>query len=204
MRILYFFLLFSVQVFGADFTCYPRQFQYSDEDKAAFSICTKRGVAAGPDNMYKVQTECMNEFERNFRLQDDEHVAQCKVKIAIDEANAKKEKELEAQRYKKRLAEQGKLEQKQRQEMAEKAAARDAEIKAATDLKKAACGSDYHQLRIGMTLQRVEECIGKFSLYSEVHKAEGLMQRYRWCSSYSYNCTFFDLMDGKIIAWGSN
>lgn len=61
--------------------------------------------------------------------------------------------------------------------------------------KKALCGDDYGQARIGMTLVRAQQCVGKFKLRSEVNRADGILSTYVSDSTYIY------VMNGRIVSW---
>jgi hypothetical protein len=62
--------------------------------------------------------------------------------------------------------------------------------------RKARCGSDYKTPRIGMTIERVQECVGAVTLSSQVNRSDGIV------SIYTYGTLWLNVMDGRVIAWG--
>lgn len=61
--------------------------------------------------------------------------------------------------------------------------------------KKERCGSDYGTPRIGMTIERAQECVGKFTLTSQLNRADGVVSTYRSGRIHVH------VMNGKIGAW---
>lgn len=62
--------------------------------------------------------------------------------------------------------------------------------------KKAKCGLDYKQPRIGMTLIRAQECVGKFRLSAQINRADGIV------STYEAGNMYLHVMSGNIVSWG--
>jgi membrane protein involved in colicin uptake len=74
-----------------------------------------------------------------------------------------------------------------------------AEIKAAEASeakKKAACGTDYRNLQIGMQITRAQQCVASFKMTSQINRADGVISTYQSGRLYAH------VMDGKIVSWG--
>lgn len=61
---------------------------------------------------------------------------------------------------------------------------------------KARCGSDYKNPSIGMRIERVKECVAPVKMVSQVNRADGV------ASLYQYGPVWFNVMSGRVIAWG--
>jgi flagellar biosynthesis GTPase FlhF len=78
----------------------------------------------------------------------------------------------------------------------EKANARIAKASAERDAgKKAACGDDYKNMRIGMALTRAQECVGKLKLTAQVNRADAVV------STYQGSGMLVNVINGKVVAW---
>jgi hypothetical protein len=86
------------------------------------------------------------------------------------------------------------FEQQQREEDArERASARAA---AAEESRiKAMCGDDYRTPNVGMTLSRLQQCVGKPILRGQLNRADGIV------STYTIGRTVLHVMEGKVISW---
>lgn len=73
------------------------------------------------------------------------------------------------------------------------AAKRQAQI---VEEKKAICGDDYGQAKIGMSLARAQQCVAKFKLSSEINRADGII------STYTAGAMYIHVMNGRIVSWG--
>lgn len=61
---------------------------------------------------------------------------------------------------------------------------------------KARCGSDYKNPGIGMRIERVQECVAPVKMVSQVNRGDGV------ASLYQYGAAWFNVMSGRVIAWG--
>ena len=84
----------------------------------------------------------------------------------------------------------------QRQRDAETAAEERREAQAVAALK-ARCGADYKAPRVGMSVERVEQCVTRLKMAGQLNRADGVVTTYRAPSG-----AFFHVMDGKVVAWG--
>ena len=64
-----------------------------------------------------------------------------------------------------------------------------------TRAKKERCGTDYGAPRIGMTIERAQDCVGNFKLVSQLNRADGVV------STYSSGRVHLHVMNGKVGAW---
>lgn len=62
--------------------------------------------------------------------------------------------------------------------------------------QKARCGDDYKTPRIGMTVDRIRDCVAPVKLTSQINRADGV------ASVYVYGSLWANVMGGKVIAWG--
>lgn len=58
------------------------------------------------------------------------------------------------------------------------------------------CGADYRQAKIGMSITRAQECVGKFRMTNQINRADGIVSTYQTAGMY------INVMDDRIIAWG--
>lgn len=58
------------------------------------------------------------------------------------------------------------------------------------------CGDDYDQIRIGMQLSRIQQCVGEFFLRGQVETKYGIVDHY------TRGATFLYVKDGNVVAWG--
>ena len=93
--------------------------------------------------------------------------------------------------------------QREREDEARKEEARAvAEEKAAVERTrklKAECGDDYGQIRVGMTIERVQQCTVKLTLQGQMNTAEGIVDIYQFRSGYSIKSVLSQ--GGFILSW---
>jgi hypothetical protein len=86
------------------------------------------------------------------------------------------------------------------EEIRKKAEAEQAEIDAQHEAdevnKQKACGKDYMNIRVGMTLDRVEKCVGEFFLHGQIKSKHGAVDHYTRGNTYLY------IKNGRVVAWG--
>lgn len=122
-----------------------------------------------------------------------------------DERNAQREASIARQEHERNDAEAAfkarqaaeKAEQ-ERQEEAEARAERAEEKRRSARIAalKARCGGDYKNLRIGMPVERVQECISPVKLSSQINRADGVV------SVYVFGDLWVTVMSGRVVAWG--
>jgi hypothetical protein len=61
--------------------------------------------------------------------------------------------------------------------------------------KKQVCGDDFSSPKIGMTIERAQQCVAKFKLISQLNRADGVI------SMYSGGGYYLHVMNGKIVSW---
>lgn len=61
---------------------------------------------------------------------------------------------------------------------------------------KLRCGDDYKNPSIGMKIERVKECIAPVKMVSQLNRVDGVV------SSYQYGSQWFNVMSGRVVAWG--
>lgn len=112
-----------------------------------------------------------------------------------EEEQARKQAQWAAERAAERARQEAEFQKQQAQRDAEERAEarRDA---AATAARKAACGSDYANPRIGMTLERAQQCVGNYKLVGQLNRADGVVSTYLGPKRYLH------VMGGQIVAWG--
>lgn len=68
---------------------------------------------------------------------------------------------------------------------------------AAESIQRAKCGGDYKTPRIGMTMDRVRECVStSFKLIGQTNTEQGIVTTYRAPGGYLH------VIDGKVVQWG--
>lgn len=127
------------------------------------------------------------EYLEQSRHQQAERDAEKAKKQAIVDAEDQKRvadlahQEAENKRYREQLAREERATEKA-------AAAREQAI-------KGKCGVDYRQPRIGMALARAQQCVGKFTLKSQINRADGVV------SIYTNGYTYINVMDDRVVSW---
>lgn len=138
----------------------------------------------------------------------------------VEQARRKERQELYQQELKvlqeKRQAEEQEKQRQREQQQAEWQARRDAEkalaLKAQEDQRawevasekaaanrtaerKTACGDDYKNLQIGMTVNQMQQCVAPFKLVGQLNRADGVVSTYRSGSVYAH------VMSGRVVSW---
>lgn len=67
----------------------------------------------------------------------------------------------------------------------------------ATAARKAQCGPDYKAPRIGMSIDRAQQCVAAMRITGQINRADGVLTTYQTNTG-----AFFHVMDGRIVAWG--
>lgn len=75
-------------------------------------------------------------------------------------------------------------------------AAADKRTSQAEKTKKIQCGGDYKVPRIGMTIERAQQCVSPMRVTAQVQRADGVL------TTYAGGDAYFHVMDGRILAWG--
>lgn len=125
----------------------------------------------------------------NARLEAQQRLeAQAKASAASEAAaarEAQRSKDVEAMRQV-----QARMDEDDRAVLRQEAAA---VVKA-----KAVCGGDYKNPSIGMTVERLRQCVSNsLKIAGQVNRADGIVTTYTTSSG-----AFFHMMNGKVIAWG--
>lgn len=72
----------------------------------------------------------------------------------------------------------------------------EAQNEADEEARQKQCGNDYKNLRVGMTLDRVQKCVAEFFLRGQVKTKNGVVDHYTRGDSYIY------VKKGRVVAWG--
>lgn len=64
------------------------------------------------------------------------------------------------------------------------------------DALKKECGDDYKKVRVGMAFSRIQKCVGKFKLTSQINRADGIVSTYENPKGYVH------VIDGMVVSWG--
>lgn len=121
-----------------------------------------------------------------------------KARQEQERAKADERARVDAERMAEKLAKQDALDRKWRAEQEEadrRERADQRRIAAETKSRKDACGDDYGTPKIGMTIDRAQQCVGKFKLVSQLNRPDGVVSTYRTGS------TVIHVMGGRIVAW---
>lgn len=164
----------------------------------------KKAAEAQEKSQEKAFAEAQEKLrQRQLQLQKKyEKIRQEREKKEAErEAKQKAERQKRIKRAEEYEAKQRAKAEAERQERERKEAAAEKVKEAKIKALKAECGKDYHKVRVGMTLKRVEHCTGKFTLSSQLNRSDGVASVYRHCAKYGYSCGYLVVMDGKIIAW---
>jgi hypothetical protein len=135
-----------------------------------------------------IKNAVFNRFSGDEKLYKAAETMRDSLAAAKMEESYREQREEEASRQAANEAEEKEYE-RQEQIKEQKIAA---QIKA----RKVACGDDYGTPRIGMSLERAQQCVGKFTLVSQLNKADGIV------STYEAGSMYLHVMDKKIVAWG--
>lgn len=109
------------------------------------------------------------------------------------EERARKQAEWASEREKERAEREARYaEQKAVREQEERTAERE-EAK-----RKSRCGADYRKPRVGMSLNRVKECVSdSLNEIAQTNTAQGVVTTYRTPDGY------LRMIDGKVVQWGT-
>ncbi len=115
------------------------------------------------------------------------------------QAKAEEERKQREVKYQQIKADQA----RQQAEMEAEAAAEERQQRAAKKKRdadvaelKVKCGGDYKTPSIGMTIGRVQECVGPVKLSGQVNRPDGV------ASVYNYGPLWVNVMSGRVVAWG--
>lgn len=147
-------------------------------------------------------------LERAYTAQEEKRAAQ---KAATDKAVAEAEARMKADndRRERERAERFTANEKwraerdaqyaaQEQRRAEEDRRDEAAARQAEAVLKRRCGADYKKPRIGMTMERVRECVSdSLQQVGQAHTAQGVVTTHQ--SGRSYIRT----LDGKVVEWGT-
>jgi len=119
-------------------------------------------------------------------------------KAADAERKAAWQEELRVRREREEAERQARQEQLDREAEAERRAeAKAAKVAADKEAaRKASCGADYRNIRVGMAITRAQECVANFKLTGQINRADGVVSTYQAGRMYAH------VMAGKIVAWG--
>ncbi|WP_173201852.1 hypothetical protein [Geobacter sp. SVR] len=78
----------------------------------------------------------------------------------------------------------------------EKEAQLEAEREAEELKVQKACGKDYGQIRVGMTLAQVQKCVGEFFIHGQASWKGSVVDYYTRGGTYLY------IKNGRVVAWG--
>lgn len=118
---------------------------------------------------------------------------------AKQEAREKKQAEWAADSAKRKTEDDARQAEYKRQSEADDRRYAAAEKKAATEAsaRKEKCGDDYKKPRIGMTMDRVRQCVSmSFKEYGQTNTDQGIVTTYRAPGGYLH------VIDGKVVQWG--
>lgn len=183
----------------------PQHYKHSAEIKKVIryfeELSRFNNLASAPDNESQAVLSYKNlkwahehvpkdiHFSNKLRSKIDSSAQESaeKYKLLAAEVAANKERERQDQ-LKKREDEEKAFKAQAAQEDAERA-----EIEAALQKE---CGDEYDQIRIGMKLTRVQQCVGEFYLRGQVKTKNGVVDHYTRDGAYLY------VKDGNVVAWG--
>lgn len=124
--------------------------------------------------------------EKEVKLQVERDKAALELRQR-HEAALKQEREQSDKRLRQyeaqRAIEDKQYEQAQKRAQAAEAAAR------------ATCGDDFKSPRVGMSLERAKQCVGKFKMVAQINRADGVVTTYRG------NAGTLHVMQGVVVAW---
>lgn len=107
----------------------------------------------------------------------------------------------ECRLQKERMAEVRRLREEQIKKAEQEVIARDEAAANKTTMaaaaeKKAKCGEDYKRPRIGMSIDRVKECVTSVKMTGQLNRADGVITTYEGGNAY------FHVMASRIVSWG--
>jgi hypothetical protein len=86
--------------------------------------------------------------------------------------------------------------ERRNQEIERQAAAEEERHRKRESARRSACGADYQTPQIGMTIDRVTQCVAKLTKIAQLNRADGVVTTYRTGSG-----AVFHAMDGRVVAW---
>jgi len=127
--------------------------------------------------------------------------------LAIRQADAEQQAERNIQAERAKSAEASRAADQARQrarlqavqaELAAEERAEEARDRKAVAAMKTRCGTDYKAPRIGMPIERAQQCVApSMQVTGYIHRADGEITTYT-----TNNGTFFHVMKGVVVAWG--
>jgi preprotein translocase subunit SecD len=127
---------------------------------------------------------------KQAELAEQQRQVEAAEKAKRDEAYAKQREAEEQQR----LAQEAADEREYQLELKRERAASAKQQKQVAE-KRAICGDDYQNPKIGMSLARLNQCVAKVKLVSQINRADGVVSTYQ-----SGNLTVH-AMDNLVISW---
>lgn len=64
------------------------------------------------------------------------------------------------------------------------------------ELLKSTCGTDYQNPKIGMSIDRALQCVGRYRLTAQINRADGVV------TTYTGKAGYLHVMGGRIVSWG--
>lgn len=142
-------------------------------------------------------------FEKHFKEQEEKRVRDSSASAKANaefEAEQKVKREEQARKQAEWMATRQKEYAEREARDAEQKATREREAsEAAIDeaARKARCGADFQKPRVGMTLNRVKECVSDpLDEVGQANTAQGVVTTYRTSGGY------LRAIDGKVVQWG--
>lgn len=164
--------------------------------------CTyKTGVRMPPDECVLFQkAEAEKErraaqqatlLEENRRIEAEYNRAR-----AVEQARQLEAHKLRQQQDAEEIAQRQAAYERQRQQEERQETARERARSNEVASRKKACGEDYLQPRIGMTVERARQCLGAIYVTGQINRVDGVV------TSYAGRGIHLHVMKGQIIAWG--
>lgn len=137
------------------------------------------------------------------KAEQDAYLAKANAAFEADQAvklEEKKRKEAEwaADRAKRKAEDDARQAEYKRQSESEdrKYAEEERKATAVAAASKERCGNDYKAPRIGMSIDRVKECVTSVKMTGQLNRADGVVTTYEGGNAY------FHVMDSRIVSWG--
>lgn len=190
-------------------------FAQSEQEQSGCFFLDRECLAKEKIQQRKAEHERQESGRREKYLQgksqrDAERAEEVRLKVeqaaqARREAEEQKQAKAEEERKQREVKyQQIKADQaRQQAEMEAEAAATERQERAAKKKRdadvaelKAKCGGDYKTPSIGMTIGRVQECVGPLKLSGQMNRPDGV------ASVYNYGPLWVNVMSGRVVAWG--
>lgn len=172
-------LMFSICVAEDDYQVFKKTCPYTDY------YCRRDWNEKKADERAAKYSEEARARAAETAQRRKEEAAEREAKIAADRQKREAKNEAAIERTRRQI------ESSERRELAAQKAA----VVKENDTKNR-CGDDYRRPRIGMTVVRAQECVGKFSMTGQINRADGVI------STYMGSGMFLHVMDGKVVSWG--